>query len=56
LFITASRARSSDIGKERENSRIGRRRIPALPGGFEPAVLGGFFCGNGLRCNNDCSV
>ena len=30
--ITASRARSSDIGSERENSRIGTRALPALLG------------------------
>jgi hypothetical protein len=28
--MTASRARSSDIGSERENSRIGTRRAGAL--------------------------
>src|SRR5258706_4059979 len=34
--ITDSRARSNDIGKEREKSRIGTRRVGAslLPGGF----------------------
>jgi hypothetical protein len=34
--MTASRARSNDIGSERENSRIGTRRSPAFPAGFEP--------------------
>jgi hypothetical protein len=39
--ITASRARSSDIGKEREKSRIGTRRADA-PDAPEPELLAGF--------------
>jgi hypothetical protein len=49
--MTASRARNNDIGSDRENSRIGTRRVPALLAGFERAWLGDFFRGNGLRCN-----
>jgi hypothetical protein len=47
--MTASRARKSDIGSERENSRIGARRISAVPSGSErdpfcdllPAIFSG---------------
>jgi hypothetical protein len=47
--MTASRARSSDIGSERENSRIGTRCVSALelpglaPPVFEPPALEEFF-------------
>jgi hypothetical protein len=41
--MTASRARSSDIGRDRENSRIGTRRKPGLPAGFEDKSLDDFF-------------
>jgi hypothetical protein len=41
--ITASRARSSDIGSERENSRIGTRRTAEAPAGSEPECFGDFF-------------
>jgi hypothetical protein len=40
--MTASRARSNDIGSERENSRIGTRRTAALPADFEWAFPGDF--------------
>jgi hypothetical protein len=51
--ITASRARNSDIGSEREKSRIGKRRIAAVLAGFERAAMGDFFRANGLRCSNE---
>src|SRR3954447_5722136 len=41
--MTASRARSNDIGSERENSRIGTRRAPGLPAGLEGKSLDDFF-------------
>jgi hypothetical protein len=36
--MTASRARNSDIGSERENSRIGARRTFVLPAGLAGAL------------------
>src|ERR1700716_4470372 len=40
--ITASPARSSDIGSERENSRIGTRRTREVISDFERALSGDF--------------
>jgi len=41
--ITASRARSNDIGSERENSRIGTRRPPGWAAFVEPESCSEFF-------------
>jgi hypothetical protein len=40
--MTASRARKSDIGSERENSRIGARRASVVPSGSERDPFGDF--------------